>query len=80
MKRTFLVILGITAFLVGGAIAQTADTPAAPHARKKRIAVFDFDYATVQTFRRRFSVPMWTLAGVSRTCWCGTSLRTAPTP
>ncbi len=49
MKRTFLVILGITAFLVGGAIAQTADTPAAPHARKKRIAVFDFDYATVQT-------------------------------
>jgi curli biogenesis system outer membrane secretion channel CsgG len=49
MKRTFLVILGITAFLVGGALAQTADTPAAPHARKKRIAVFDFDYATVQS-------------------------------
>jgi curli biogenesis system outer membrane secretion channel CsgG len=49
MKRTFLVILGITAFLVGGAVAQTADTPAAPHARKKRIAVFDFDYATVQS-------------------------------
>ena len=34
---------------MGGAIAQTADTPAAPHARKKRIAIFDFDYATVQT-------------------------------
>ena len=49
MKRIFLVIVGITAFLVGGAIAQTAETPAAPHARKKRIAVFDFDYATVQS-------------------------------
>ncbi|MGB8771625.1 MAG: CsgG/HfaB family protein [Candidatus Korobacteraceae bacterium] len=48
MKRIFLVILVVGAFLVA-AIAQTADTAQAPHARKKRVAVFDFDYATVQT-------------------------------
>ncbi len=53
MKRIFLVILGIAAFLVAGAAAQTAETAPAPHARKKRIAIFDFDYATVQNFLGR---------------------------
>ena len=48
MKRIFLMIL-VATFLVTGAIAQTADAPQAPHARKKRIAIFDFDYATVQS-------------------------------
>ncbi len=48
MKRIFLMIL-VATFLVTGAIAQTADAPQAPHARKKLVAVFDFDYATVQT-------------------------------
>src|SRR5664279_5985555 len=49
MKRIFLVILVVAAFLVAGAIAQTADAPGTPHARKKRIAIFDFGYATVQS-------------------------------
>ena len=48
MKRIFLVILVVATFLATGASAQTADAQA-PHARKKRIAIFDFDYATVQT-------------------------------
>ena len=49
MKRIFLVILVVATCLVAGAIAQTADAPQAAHARKKRIAIFDFDYATVQS-------------------------------
>jgi curli biogenesis system outer membrane secretion channel CsgG len=48
MKRIFSTVL-VVAALMAGAAAQTADTPQAPHARKKRVAVFDFDYATVQT-------------------------------
>ncbi|MFI5115382.1 MAG: CsgG/HfaB family protein [Terriglobales bacterium] len=48
MKRIFLGILVIATFLVTGAIAQTADSQA-PHARQKRVAIFDFDYATVQS-------------------------------
>jgi len=49
MKR-ILVVLSLVAvllFLVA-AEAQTAPSPTAP--RKKRVAVFDFDYATVQTY------------------------------
>jgi curli biogenesis system outer membrane secretion channel CsgG len=46
MKRIILVILVVATFLLAGAMAQTGD---APHARKKRIAIFDFDYATVQS-------------------------------
>ncbi len=49
MKRTFFVILVVATFLVTGAFAQTAGAPQALHTRKKRIAIFDFDYATVQT-------------------------------
>jgi curli biogenesis system outer membrane secretion channel CsgG len=48
MKRIFLVILVVTTFLAAGAIAQTANSQAL-HTRKKRIAIFDFDYATVQS-------------------------------
>ncbi len=48
MKRIFLIVLIAAGFLVGGASAQTADSQAL-HARKKRIAIFDFDYATVQS-------------------------------
>ena len=48
MKRIFLVILVVATFLVTGASAQTADSQAL-HTRKKRIAIFDFDYATVQS-------------------------------
>jgi curli biogenesis system outer membrane secretion channel CsgG len=48
MKRIFLVILVVATFLTAGAMAQTADSQAL-HTRKKRIAIFDFDYATVQT-------------------------------
>jgi curli biogenesis system outer membrane secretion channel CsgG len=49
MKRIFLVILVVATFLVGGAVAQTANGSQPLHTRKKRIAIFDFDYATVQT-------------------------------
>ncbi len=48
MKRIFLVILVVATFLAAGAIAQTAESQAL-HTRKKRIAIFDFDYATVQS-------------------------------
>ena len=49
MKRIFLMVM-VAVALVAGATAQTADTTTqAPHARKKRIAIFDFDYATVQS-------------------------------
>jgi len=49
MKRIVLVLslVGALLFLVA-AQAQTAPSPTAP--RKKRVAVFDFDYATVQTY------------------------------
>jgi curli biogenesis system outer membrane secretion channel CsgG len=49
MKRIFLIVLIAAGFSVGGASAQTADAPQAPHARRKLVAVFDFDYATVQS-------------------------------
>jgi curli biogenesis system outer membrane secretion channel CsgG len=49
MKRIFLVILVVASFLLTGAVAQTANGSQPLHARKKRIAIFDFDYATVQT-------------------------------
>jgi curli biogenesis system outer membrane secretion channel CsgG len=49
MKRIFWLVLVVGTLLLSGAMAQTADTPAAPQARKKRIAIFDFDYATVQS-------------------------------
>jgi curli biogenesis system outer membrane secretion channel CsgG len=49
MKRIFLVILLVATFLLTGAVAQTANGSQPLHARKKRIAIFDFDYATVQT-------------------------------
>ena len=49
MKRIALVLslVGVLLFLAA-AQAQTAPSPTAP--RKKRVAVFDFDYATVQTY------------------------------
>ncbi len=49
MKRILLMVL-VAVALLAGATAQTADTTAqTPHARKKRVAIFDFDYATVQS-------------------------------
>ncbi len=48
MKRIFLVVLVVATLLMTG-IAQTADAPPAAKVRKKRIAIFDFDYATVQS-------------------------------
>jgi curli biogenesis system outer membrane secretion channel CsgG len=48
MKRIFLVVLVVATLLMTG-IAQTADAPQAAKVRKKRIAIFDFDYATVQS-------------------------------
>jgi curli biogenesis system outer membrane secretion channel CsgG len=48
MKRIFLVVLVVVTLLMTG-IAQTADAPPAAKVRKKRIAIFDFDYATVQS-------------------------------
>ena len=46
----FRIILG--SFLLGVLLAPVAftQTPAATPARKKRVAVFDFDYATVQSY------------------------------
>ncbi len=70
MKRIFLVILGITAFLVAGAIAQTADTR-----RRRPTPARSESLSSILTMRRsralrrRFSVPMLTLAKASRTCW-----------
>jgi len=54
MKRIVLALslVGALLFLVA-AEAQTApaaSAPASPQGRKKRVAVFDFDYATVQTY------------------------------
>ena len=49
MKRIVLVLSLVGALLfLAAAQAQTAPSPTAP--RKKRVAVFDFDYATVQTY------------------------------
>jgi curli biogenesis system outer membrane secretion channel CsgG len=53
-SRTLLAALLVSLFFVSVVEAQTpaaatAGVPAAPQARKKRVAVFDFDYATVQT-------------------------------
>jgi curli biogenesis system outer membrane secretion channel CsgG len=48
MRRVLLAVLVITSFLVPCVVAQTAATPP-PGGRKKRVAVFDFDYATVQS-------------------------------
>ena len=47
MKRTVLVLL--LAVLCAPSFAQTPDA-SHPQGRKKRVAVFDFDYATVQTY------------------------------
>ena len=57
--RFLLATLVLTSFFVTGAEAQSAAAPAASaappaapqalHTRKKRVAIFDFDYATVQS-------------------------------
>jgi curli biogenesis system outer membrane secretion channel CsgG len=47
--RNAVLCLAVLAIMGGwaGAAAQTQAAPAAPQGRKKRVAVFDFDYATV---------------------------------
>ena len=47
MRRVLLSLLLLASF-VPSLAAQTATTPP-PGGRKKRVAIFDFDYATVQT-------------------------------
>lgn len=54
-RKIFLVTLGLIALFASIADAQTSPTTAPSAAtpgqgRKKRVAVFDFDYATVQTY------------------------------
>src|SRR2546423_5162292 len=46
MKRRFLFVCALIALL--GVVAEAQSAPAAG-GRKKRVAVFDFDYATVRT-------------------------------
>ncbi len=49
MKKIFWSALILASFLVGIAEVQVAAQNAPMHTRKKRVAVFDFDYGTVMT-------------------------------
>ncbi|MGB6691281.1 MAG: CsgG/HfaB family protein [Terracidiphilus sp.] len=49
MKR-FLPILAVLAAMAAGSVCVSADAQTAPAKRRPRLAIMDFDYATVQTY------------------------------
>jgi len=80
MKKILWLALMIGCFVVPAVKAQDAAPAGAPPAaqgRKKRVAVFDFDFSTVGTTAL---ARKWISEKASRICWCATWCRTAPIP
>ncbi len=85
MKKILWAALSLCVFLPVAAEAQTqvpapaagaspaasapTAAPAQPQGRKKRVAVFDFDYATVQKYSDAAFGTTLTSGKASPTCW-----------